>query len=151
MTHRKDDDRHGNFDNRDQDPGHPANTTQPSTDPGQPRPRAEQFNVPPEDLLTEQEKDVVGTGGTDVTAGVGPVAPSEHTSGPVETIEDQGIGPRTPYPTGNPPPVGEITTRSQAVKGVTDQKGESPSESRGTSGTTRRENVRDNHEGDKRR
>lgn len=70
--------------------------------------------VPPEELLTEQEKDVVGTGGTDVTAGVGPVAPSQHTTGPVETIEDQGIGPRTPYPVTDvppPPPEGGATKK----------------------------------------
>ena len=62
------------------------------------------ITIPPEDTLTEQEKDVVGTGGTDVTAGVGPVSPAEHTTGPVETIEDQGIGPRTPYPVTDPSP-----------------------------------------------
>jgi hypothetical protein len=69
--------------------------------------------VPPAELLTEQEKDVVGTGGTDVTAGVGPVSPSEHTSGPVETIEDQGIGPRTPYPSGGEPPEGGVTAKKK--------------------------------------
>jgi hypothetical protein len=99
-----------------------------------PRPAAEPFNIPPEDLKTEQEKDAGNP-----SQGVGPAAASEHTSGPVETIEDQGIGPREPYPTGNPPPVGETTTRSQAVKGGTDQKGESPSESKGPAGTTRKE------------
>jgi hypothetical protein len=64
------------------------------------------ITIPPEDTLTEQEKAVVGTGGTDVTAGVGPTSPAEHTTGPVETIEDQGIGPRTPYPSADdtPPP-----------------------------------------------
>jgi hypothetical protein len=70
--------------------------------------------VPPADLLTEQEKDVVGTGGTDVTAGVGPTTPAEHTTGPVETIEDQGIGPRTPYPVTDvppPPPEADATKR----------------------------------------
>ena len=103
------------IDNRDQDPDHPANKTlSPGYKPVQ-RSDAEQFNVPPEDLLTEQEKDVVGTGGTDVTAGVGPTSPAEHTTGPVETIEDQGIGPRTPYPTGNPPPPTEDTTMSQGI------------------------------------
>jgi hypothetical protein len=61
--------------------------------------------VPPEELLTEQEKAAVGSGVTgDTTAGVGPATPAEHTTGPVETIEDQGIGPRTPYPTGDTPP-----------------------------------------------
>jgi len=71
-------------------------------------------SVPPEDMLTEQEK-LAAAG--DASAGVGPVSPSEHTTGPVETIEDQGIGPRTPYPEGNPPaPLPEGTTRSQPVK-----------------------------------
>ena len=99
------------IDNRDQDPNHPANKT-PAKDLNAPT----TFSIPPEDMLTEQEKDVVGTGGTDATAGVGPVSPAEHTTGPVETIEDQGIGPRTPYPTGNPPPDTETITRSQGVK-----------------------------------
>ena len=101
----------GHIDNRDQDPNHPANKTA-AKDLNAPT----TFSIPPEDMLTEQEKDVVGTGGTDATAGVGPVSPAEHTSGPVETIEDQGIGPRTPYPTGNPPPDNETITRSQGVK-----------------------------------
>jgi len=71
-------------------------------------------SVPPEDMLTEQEK-LADAG--DASAGVGPVSPSEHTTGPVETIEDLGIGPRTPYPEGNPPaPLPEGTTRSQPVK-----------------------------------
>ena len=105
----------GRIDNRDQDPDHPANKTlSPGYKPVQ-RSDAEQFNVPPEELLTEQEKDVVGTGGTDVTAGVGPTSPAAHTTGPVETIEDQGIGPRTPYPVGNPPPPTEETTLSQGI------------------------------------
>jgi len=58
-------------------------------------------SVPPAEMLTEQEKDAAAGG---EGAGVGPVSASETTTGPVETIEDQGIGPRTPYPTGNPPP-----------------------------------------------
>lgn len=44
------------------------------------------------DLRTEQEK-----GGKD------PVGKAEPSPGPVETIEDLDIGPRDPYPTGNPP------------------------------------------------
>ena len=56
-------------------------------------------SVPPEEMLTEQEKDAAAGG---EGAGVGPVSPSETTTGPVETIEDQGIGPRTPYPTSEP-------------------------------------------------
>jgi hypothetical protein len=50
-----------------------------------------------EDMLTEQEKDQSGA-----VPGVGPVSASEVSPGPVETIEAQGIGPRTPYPEGNP-------------------------------------------------
>ena len=56
------------------------------------------------DMLTEQEKDT-----TSETPGVGPASPSEHSPGPVETMEDLGIGPREPYPEGNPwvPPLPE--------------------------------------------
>ena len=101
--------------NRDQDPEHPANKTlSPKADP-MPRPVAEGLTVPPEELLTEQEKDAVGSVGVDTTAGVGPAGPATHTTGPVETIEDQGIGPRTPYPTGNPPPPSEDVTLSQGI------------------------------------
>ena len=63
--------------NRDQDPNHPANTTlSPHRDPS-PRPEAEAFNIPPEDLLTEQEKDAAigGPATEDNVPGVGP-APS---------------------------------------------------------------------------
>ena len=102
--------------NRDQDPNHPANKTPAYAGDASPRPVAEGITVPPEELLTEQEKDAVGSGASgDTTAGVGPVAPAAHTTGPVETIEDQGIGPRTPYPTGNPPPAREETTLSQGI------------------------------------
>ena len=102
--------------NRDQDPNHPANKTLSRTGDASPRPDAEGITVPPEELLTEQEKEAVGSGPAgDTTAGVGPVAPAAHTTGPVETIEDQGIGPRTPYPTGNPPPAREETTLSQGI------------------------------------
>jgi hypothetical protein len=95
------------FANRDQDPNHPANKTL-SPDPNAPK----TFSIPPGDMLTEQEKDAAGGG---EGAGVGPVSPSEHTTGPVETIEDQGIGPRTPYPEGNPPPDDEVITRSTGI------------------------------------
>ena len=67
--------------------------------------------VVPEDVLTEQEKDV----SSDVP-GVGPVSASEPSPGPVTTIEELGIGPRTPYPDGDPPPTEEIITRSQGIK-----------------------------------
>ena len=106
----------GRIDNRDQDPNHPANKTPSLKGDPAPRPVAEGVTVPPEELLTEQEKAAVGSGASgDTTAGVGPVSPAEHTTGPVETIEDQGIGPRTPYPVGNPPPPTEDTTLSQGI------------------------------------
>ena len=92
--------------NRDQDPAHPANTTL-SPDPNAPT----TFAVVPEDMLTEQEKDVSAD-----TPGVGPVSASEPSPGPVLTIEEQGIGPRTPYPDGDPPPTEDIVTRSQGIK-----------------------------------
>lgn len=57
------------------------------------------YSVPPADMLTEQEKD---TGAE--TPGVGPATPAATTTGPAETMEDLGIGPREPYPSGNPPP-----------------------------------------------
>lgn len=53
---------------------------------------------PHADTRTAQEADQSGQ-----VPGVGPVSPAAHSPGPVETIEDQGIGPRTPYPEGNPP------------------------------------------------
>lgn len=56
-------------------------------------------SVAPADMMTEQEKDT-----SSELHGVGPVSPAEPSPGPVETIEDLGIGPRDPYPEGNPPP-----------------------------------------------
>jgi len=53
----------------------------------------------PAEMMTEQEKDTSAS-----TPGVGPVSASEVSPGPVETMEDLGIGPRTPYPEGSPPP-----------------------------------------------
>jgi hypothetical protein len=53
------------------------------------------------DMMTEQEK---AAAAGDPGAGVGPTSLPEDSPGPVETIEEQGIGPRTPYPEGNPPP-----------------------------------------------
>ena len=100
--------------NRDQDPNHPANTTlSPKVDP-MPRPVAEGITVPPDEMLTAQEQEAAAAP-EDANAGVGPVTPSAVTTGPVETIEDQGIGPRTPYPTGNPPPPREDVTVSQGI------------------------------------
>lgn len=88
-----------------------------------PRSEAEGFNIPPDELLTEQEKDAAAGGAaTDGSIpGVGPAPASEESPGPVETIEDQGIGPRTPYPDGDPPPPAESTTVSQGIKGRTDK------------------------------
>ena len=67
--------------------------------------------VPPEEMLTEQEKDT-----TSDVPGVGPVSASEVSSGPVTTIEELGIGPRTPYPDGDPLPVEDVVTRTQGIK-----------------------------------
>jgi hypothetical protein len=61
-------------------------------------------------MMTEQEK-----AASDPSGGVGPVSASEGSPGPVETMEDLGIGPRTPYPEGNPPPDTVVTTRSQGI------------------------------------
>jgi hypothetical protein len=77
----------------------------------------------PVDLKTAQESDQSGT-----VPGVGPVSPSEVSPGPVETIEEQDIGPRTPYPTGDPPPPAESRTYTQGIKGVTDKPQVKPGE-----------------------
>ncbi len=100
------------IDNRDQDPNHPANITRANPGDPSPRPVAEGVHVAPEEMLTEQEKEAAGGG---PNAGVGPAEASRATTGPVETIEDWGIGPRTPYPTGNPPPSREDTTLTQSL------------------------------------
>ena len=65
-------------------------------------------SVPPVELLTEQEQNVYSEGGN----GVGPATPSAQ-SVPIETMEDQGIGPRDPYPSADtpPPPPDPITTK----------------------------------------
>jgi len=100
--------------NRDQDPRHPANRTQSVEADPSPRPVAEGITVPPEELLTEQEKEAAAAH-ADPRAGVGPYAPSRSTTGPAKTIEDEGIGPRTPYPTGNPPPPSVSASLSQGI------------------------------------
>jgi hypothetical protein len=75
--------------NRDQDPNHPANTTLSPP----PQAAAERYQSlttggAPEDYMTEQEKDALATG-----------FPSA----------------KVPYPTGNPPPSFEETTRGQGI------------------------------------
>ena len=110
-------------DNRDQDPQHPANKTLSRPGDPAPRPEAEGITVPPEELLTEQEKEAAEAHG-DPRAGVGPFAPSHATTGPAKTIEDEGIGPRTPYPTGNPPPPSVSASLSQGIwKGDENEEG----------------------------
>jgi hypothetical protein len=101
--------------NRDQDPNHPANKTPSTHRERGPRPEAEGFGLHGDDLKTEQEK-----GGRD------PIGKAVHSPGPVETIEELDIGPRTPYPTGSPPSVHEEVTRSQGVKGATVDKPDAP-------------------------
>jgi hypothetical protein len=120
-------------DNIGQDPNHPANKTLSPERPPAPRSAAEGFNVPPEELMTAQESDQSGE-----VPGVGPVSPSEVSPGPVETIEEQGIGPRTPYPTGDPPQPSELTIRGQGIKGVTDKPASKPGEAKAPAGTTYR-------------
>jgi hypothetical protein len=83
-------------------------------------------SLPPEDLMTEQEKDK-----TAAVPGVGPVSPAEAPLPVAESMEDLGIGPRTPYPTGNPPPPSETTTMGQGIKGVTDKPAAKPGEVKG--------------------
>ena len=54
--------------------------------------------------MTEQEKDAAAGGPATPgnVPGVGPAPASEVTTGPVETIEDQGIGPAHPLPDRRP-------------------------------------------------
>jgi hypothetical protein len=121
------------FDNPSQDPNHPSNKTLSPERPPVPRSAAEGFNVPAEELMTAQESDQ-----TAPVPGVGPVTPAEVSPGPAETIEAQGIGPRTPYPTGSPPPPSEAVTRGQGIKGVTDKPVVKPDETKAPAGTTSR-------------
>jgi hypothetical protein len=119
--------------NRDQDPDHPANTTlSPKADP-MPRPVAEGITVPPDEMRTEQEKLAADAPG-DPRAGVGPYEPSRSTPGPARTIEDEGIGPRTPYPTGNPPPPQVSASLAQGIwRGDEDELHRDPNERRDAS------------------
>jgi hypothetical protein len=61
-------------------------------------------------FATEQTKDPKG--------GVGPAEPSVPMGTEAKTMEDLGIGPRTPYPDGNPPKPDPVpaTPASQPVK-----------------------------------
>ena len=105
------------FDNPDQDPNHPANKTlSPASRTGAAF-EADAFRMTSE-TDDRAGKDAAAGATGDATSPASVRSPAaEHTTGPVETIEDQGIGPRTPYPTGNPPPRCE-TTRSQGIKGA---------------------------------
>lgn len=125
------------FDNPNQDPHHPANTTQSPERPPIQRSAAEAYNVPPADMMTAQEADQ-----SSAVPGVGPASPAEVTPGPVETIQDQGIGPRTPYPSGNPPPPTETVSRSQGIKGAAEKTNVKPDEVKGPAGTAHKEPVR---------
>ena len=128
----------GRIDNRDQDPDHPANKTlSPDREPTQ-RSSAEHFGLSGDALMTEQEKDADND-----SMGVGPLARSESTSGPVTTMEDEGIGPRTPYPTGDPPPPAESISYSQGIKGVTDKPSVKPGASSGPAGEAPKVDDRD--------
>lgn len=135
--------------NRDQDPNHPANRTLANPGDPSPRPVAEGVTVPPDELLTEQEKEAAGSGG-DPRAGVGPYEPSRSTPGPAKTIEDEGIGPRTPYPTGNPPPPSVSAGLSQGIwRGDEDERSRDPRERRDQSIRDAMEEGKDDyHPGD---
>lgn len=124
----------GHVDNINQDPNHPANKTLSPERPPTQRSAAEGFNIPPDQLMTAQESDR-----SSEVHGVGPVSPPEVSPGSVETIQDQGIGPRTPYPTGNPPPPSESITRGQGIKGVTDKPVTKPDETKDLGGAARKE------------
>jgi hypothetical protein len=123
-------------DNPTQDPNHPSNKTLSPERPQVARSPAEAFNVPVDQLMTTQESDRSSN-----VPGVGPATPAEVSPGPVETIQDQGIGPRTPYPTGDPPPPSESLTRGQGIKGVTDKPVTKPEEAKGPGGAARRTPV----------
>jgi hypothetical protein len=73
--------------------------------------------LPAANYATEQEKDAKagGVASKDNIPGVGPATSTVEVV-PAETIEEQGIGPRTPYPDGDPPPPHEETTRVQGIK-----------------------------------
>lgn len=75
----------------------PTPTTSPKTDPAPAKP-ADKAPVDKGHGKTAQESDQSGD-----LPGVGPAGKAKGTPGPAETVEEQGIGPRTPYPTGNPP------------------------------------------------
>ena len=135
--------------NRDQDPDHPANNTPGYRGDETPRPVAEGVHVSSEEMMTEQEKAAAG-GGDDPRAGVGPYEPSRSTPGPAWTIEDEGIGPRTPYPTGNPPPPSVSAGLSQGIwRGNEDERSRDPRERRDQSIRDAMEEGKDDyHPGD---
>jgi hypothetical protein len=112
-----------------QPPLHPtAPTSAPAPKPtaAAPVPGATTGSLSAADFATEQEKDKSGA-----VPGVGPVSPAEAPLGLAETMEDLGIGPRTPYPTGSPPPPSETINRGQGIKGVTDKPVVKPGEVKG--------------------
>lgn len=80
-------------------------------------PAADSMSAASIDMMTEQEKDAQAGGPVtkDNVPGVGPAASTAEVL-PAETIEEQGIGPRTPYPTGDPAPPEESVTRFQGIK-----------------------------------
>ena len=128
---REHDKREGHIDNRDQDPNDPANKTLPKDV----RPAAERDHIEgavysSENQMTTQERDAQGE-----SLGIGPLSRSENSPGPVETMEDLGIGPRTPYPFGDPPPPSESVTYGQGIKGVTDKPSAKPGSASGPAGT----------------
>jgi hypothetical protein len=99
----------GHVDNRDQDPNHPANITQPrDMRPAAERDRIEGPVYAPENLMTEQEKDAARN------------AP--------------GSSAKQPYPTGEPPPPSESVSYGQGIKGATDVPSAKPGSASGPAG-----------------
>jgi len=118
--------------NREQDPDHPSNRTLSPEADATPRPVAEGVHVDPAEMRTEQEKEAADNP-DDPHAGVGPYAASV-TARPAKTIEDEGIGPRTPYPTGNPPPPSVSASLSQGIwRGDEEEHRNGPNEGRDAS------------------
>lgn len=102
-------------------PPHPAPPPAPPSKPAAAAPAAVPAAtpgaLPAANYATEQEKDAKagGAASKDNIPGVGPATSTVEVV-PAETIEQQGIGPRTPYPEGDPPPPHEETTRAQGIK-----------------------------------
>jgi hypothetical protein len=99
-------------DNTTQDPKHPANIT-----PAREHKTLEPGVVPTGAFTSENMRTVQEVDATGKSLGVGPISPAEpFAEEPAETVEELGIGPRTPYPTGNPPPLYSEAILQQSMR-----------------------------------